>query len=101
MRDQRSEEAKAYRAWYTSKTWLAIRRQHIQGEPLCRMCAEQDLITPAYAVDHIVDHKGDWSLFTDPSNLQSLCALHHNSTKQREAYRGPRRVTGLDGWPLD
>jgi 5-methylcytosine-specific restriction enzyme A len=101
MRDQRSQEAKAYRRWYTSKHWLAIRRHHLAAEPLCRMCTEQGRTTAAYAVDHVKDHKGDWSLFCDPSNLQSLCQLHHNATKQRETHRGKVRVTGLDGWPLD
>ena len=35
-------------------------------------------------VDHIRDHRGDWALFTDRSNLQSLCHSCHSRKTMRE-----------------
>lgn len=41
-------------------------------------------------------------LFFEPSNLQSLCGIHHTSEKQRiEAGSKAKSPVGLDGWPLD
>jgi 5-methylcytosine-specific restriction enzyme A len=65
------------------------------------MCLDQGHVTAATTVDHIKPHKGDWSLFSDPANLQSLCPSHHSSTKQREEAVG--HAIGCDdaGLPLD
>jgi 5-methylcytosine-specific restriction protein A len=66
------------------------------------MCAKAGRRTPATIADHIVPHRGDTMLFFDPSNLQSLCDIHHRSEKQRiEAGGNARAPVGLDGWPLD
>jgi 5-methylcytosine-specific restriction protein A len=35
-------------------------------------------------VDHIVDHKGDWRLFVDRNNLESLCHSCHSRKTLRE-----------------
>ena len=48
------------------------------------------LRTPATDVDHIRDHKGDWGLFTDRENLQSLCHSCH-SRKTAAEMLGKRR----------
>lgn len=40
-------------------------------------CYDDDRITPAYAVDHVVPHRGDPVLMWDESNFQSLCASCH------------------------
>ena len=66
------------------------------------MCLEDGRLTPANVVDHIREHKGDESLFFDSSNLQSLCAPHHNSVKQSEERTGKRILPrGPDGWPVE
>lgn len=54
----------------------------------------------ANVCDHIKAHKGDAALFFDAANLQSLCKLHHDSTKQAEEKGHKRIEIGPDGWPV-
>ncbi|CAX55836.1 Phage-related protein [Erwinia pyrifoliae Ep1/96] len=79
------------------------------------MCLRQNRAEAATVVDHIKPHKlkealnvGDKAtvakaqkIFWDKGNWQSLCKIHHDSTKQREEKRG--RAIGCDenGMPLD
>lgn len=99
-RDQRSPEAEAYQRLYNTREWRAIRRQQLAAHPLCAMCAKIGRITPATVCDHIEPHKGDWLKFAR-GPFQSLCAEHHNSTKQQQETRGYSRDVGNDGLPLD
>ena len=82
---------------YDSK-WSKARKHYLRSHPLCVYCQRAGLVVPASVVDHIKPHKlkdsidsGDAELiararqlFWDSANWQSLCAPHHNSTKQRE-----------------
>jgi hypothetical protein len=52
-------------------------------------------------VDHKIPHRGDETLFFDADNLQSLCKLHHDSSKQREEKRGAVIGCNATGAPLD
>lgn len=85
---------------YGRRAWRRLRNQQLKQEPLCRMCKEAGFDTPAEVADHIIPHKGDWFLFHDISNLQSLCSACHNSVKQRMD-AGFLHTTGRDGWPLE
>lgn len=88
-----------YEKLYGRKAWPRIRKRQISKEPLCRMCKANGIDVPARVVDHITPHKGDWNLFFDAANLQSLCFFCHDSTKQRMEL-GTLRTTGNDGWPV-
>lgn len=101
VRNQRSAEAKAYRAIYRTTRWKRLRLAILSAEPLCRMCKEADRLTPATVVDHITPHKGDLTLAYDPDNLQPLCKLHHDSAKQSEERRGYSRAVDEKGYPID
>jgi 5-methylcytosine-specific restriction enzyme A len=73
---------------YTSR-WDTRARRFRARYPLCGMrpdcqpavmseCYEQDRITRATCVDHVVPHHGDQGLFWDElHNWQSLCASCH------------------------
>jgi 5-methylcytosine-specific restriction enzyme A len=74
---------------------------HLDAEPLCRMCKAEGRTVAATVADHIVAHKGDATLFWDPSNLQSLCDPHHSGAKQSEERTGYSSAIGIDGWPID
>ena len=76
-KQQRSSAARGY-GYRWQKRW----EHHLRGEPLCRMCAAQGLVTAATVADHITPHRGDPELFDGP--LQSLCDPCHSSAKQRE-----------------
>lgn len=68
-----------YHSWYTLPIWTErLRPDQLVREPFCRECAKRGWRTRATVADHIRPHRGDWMLFTDTSNLQSLCKHHHD-----------------------
>ena len=100
-RDSRSKEAAAYRAWYKTPIWKAIRLNQLSTHPLCCMCEAEGRVTVATVCDHIKPHKGDWALFVG-GPFQSLCASHHSSDAQRIEKGGtPKLRINVDGWPQE
>ena len=89
-RTQRKTSAE-YHSWYALPIWTdRLRPGQLLREPFCRECAREYPAsdprhrTPATVVDHIVAHEGDWQLFTDENNLQSLCKRHHDQKTAKE-----------------
>jgi hypothetical protein len=97
----RSAEAQAYRRWYNLKAWRIARLAQLARQPLCERCEKAGRITAATVVNHRQPHKGDWALFIDPDNHESLCAAHHDALVQREEARGFIIGSGVDGRPVD
>lgn len=97
----RSTDALQYRALYKTARWQELRTWVLSQEPLCRFCSKQGRVEAATVVDHIKPHRGSKTLFYDSSNLQPLCAEHHNSAKQFEEKRGYSNEIGIDGRPVD
>lgn len=92
--DRRSAEAQAWRWMYGTDEWKILRGDQLLREPFCRECARRGVRRYATDVDHIRDHKGDWGVFTDPANLESLCHSCHSRKTARELWqnrRGKRR----------
>ena len=114
--DYRSAEATAYRPLYKSARWQRIRADHLQGEPLCRMCLADGLVndgslhsdgTPQQdrrrrflVCDHIDPHKGDLIKFYG-GPFQTLCPDHHDITKQQFERRGYIAGCDVSGRPID
>ena len=73
-----------WRSWCKSPTWKSIRRHRLSEEPECRQCAIEGRKVTASHVDHVEPHLGQWLLFFRYENTQSLCAHHHNMTRQHE-----------------
>lgn len=92
-----------WKNWYSSKTWIALRSFQLSRQPLCEMCEALGRVSVADVVDHRTPHKGNWTLFSDPANLQSLDKQCHDSVKQRMEKRGLSGPIGGDvsGVPLD
>ena len=66
-------------AWYSLSLWTdELRPAQLLREPWCRECAKHGIRTRATVVDHVKPHRGNWLLFIDPANLQSLCERCHN-----------------------
>lgn len=83
-------------------TWRRLRAAHLAQHPLCRFCEQAGRVTLATVVDHIDPFKGrDDPRRLDPKNLASLCATHHNSTKQRVDKGGALVGNDRAGVPLD
>ena len=88
--DRRSAEAQAWRWMYGTEDWKLLRGDQLLREPFCRECARRDVRRYATDVDHIRDHKGDWAVFTDPANLESLCHSCHSRKTARELWQNRR-----------
>jgi 5-methylcytosine-specific restriction protein A len=86
---------------YKTKAWYRLRTKQLLKEPCCRYCDGVGHVVMATIVDHIIPHKGDVDLFHDPDNLQSLCKVHHDSTKQREEKTGVIIGGKENGYPVD
>lgn len=90
-----------YHGWYLLPIWTDnLRPAQLLREPFCRECAAQyppddpRHRTRATVVDHVRPFRGDWSLFVDPANHQSLCKRHHDQKTSREQAeeRGKKRT---------
>lgn len=82
----------AWHGWYSLPIWTDdLRPAQLLREPFCRECARQGIRTRASVVDHIVPHRGDWALFVDPANHQSLCKTCHDRKTAREMAEEKRR----------
>jgi 5-methylcytosine-specific restriction endonuclease McrA len=75
-----------WRGWYKLKVWLDRRALQLARDPLCRQCKAQGRTEAATVADHVIPHRGDWSLFIG-GELQSLCQSCHSGAKQREEAR--------------
>lgn len=83
----RSAEAQSWRWMYQTDTWKQLRAHQLLREPFCRECAKHRRRTKATDADHVFDHKGDWSRFSDPENLESLCHSCHSRKTARELWQ--------------
>lgn len=93
-RDTRTPQP--WRRWYSLPIWTQrLRPDQLAREPFCRFCAARGLRVRATDVDHIRDHKGDWSLFADPANLESLCHRCHSRKTAAEMGRMGRKSGGV------
>ena len=78
--DHKNDFARGHPEWfklYNNKRWRRYRRMYLAEHPLC--VNYEECHSQATVVDHIVDHLGDWSVFWDVENHQSMCAACHNS----------------------
>ena len=73
----------AHERGYDAK-WQRRRRLWLLNHPLCRYCQEGCRVEAATVVDHIKPHRGDWQLFVDATNHQSLCKHHHDQKTEGE-----------------
>lgn len=90
-----------YASMYNTNFWRVLRKAHLRKQPLCVLCKRRGHVAAATVVHHIRAHKGNWELFKDPNNLQSLCKRCHDSDMQSAERRGYSTRIGLDGWPID
>ena len=82
----------AYHSWYSLPVWTdELRPSQLLREPWCRECTKRGLRTRATVVDHITPHRGEWKLFIDPANHQSLCKHHHDQKTAREQAEEQRK----------
>ena len=67
------------------KTWRKIRLQHINEHPLCEVCKQKGMLTPANEVHHIIPLSEGGT--NEPANLMSLCKSCHSRITATEGGR--------------
>lgn len=82
-RTNKASRQSASQRGYDSR-WRRESKIYLGHNPLCVKCKEQDKVTAAEVVDHIVPHKGDPDLFWDQTNWQALCETCHNTKTYQE-----------------
>lgn len=82
-------ESAQWHDWYSRKIWTDdLRPAQLMRQPFCRACLDRGVRTRASVVDHVVPFRGNWALFVDPVNHQSLCKrCHDRKTAQEQAER--------------
>lgn len=86
-------ENRRHAKMYTNKRWKGLRLAVLEEFPLCKFCGEA-----ATTVDHIMPHMGNWKLFLDVENMQSLCKSCHDK-KTRIERKVPRMGSRLTPFP--
>ena len=61
----------------------------------------QGEIVRATTVNHRKAHEGDWALFVDPDNHESVCKECHDQVIQAEEARGFAIGNDISGRPID
>lgn len=64
--------------------WVKARKMYLARHPLCIECLRNGKETLATVVDHITPHRGNYELFWDESNWQSMCKLCHDRKTAKE-----------------
>ena len=95
-----SQQTGRWHHLYNTRRWQRQVKLQLKEYPLCSMCLERKVTTPATVADHVIPHKGDAWLF-QYGELQSLCAHCHSHRKKRLETHGYLLDIGTDGWPLD
>lgn len=70
--------------FYNSKRWKAFRLSYLKQNPLCIICTNMGRTREATVVDHITPIRLGGSHF-DLTNLQPMCASHHNRKSASES----------------
>ena len=65
-------------------TWNKARKMFLNENPLCIECMREGVTRAGTEVDHIIPHHGNYELFWDQSNWESLCNHHHSQKTMTE-----------------
>lgn len=76
-----------------------IRKHHFMEHPWCAMCLSEGKKRIAVELDHIVALCNGGQDADD--NRQGLCKRHHDEKTAKDLGHKPRRVIGVDGYPVD
>jgi 5-methylcytosine-specific restriction endonuclease McrA len=89
-----------WQRFYDTARWQRRRTLQLKHHPLCKFCLNRGVVTRATVADHVIPHKGNWTLFS-LGDLQSLCSSCHSNQKQAIEHRGYTDEVDADGWPTD
>jgi hypothetical protein len=95
QRDRETDAARhardPWRKWYGLAAWQNLKESKKNRNPLCERCEKEGncVPRPAEVIHHKKDHKGNWALFIDPENLESLCKVHHDAIPKTQDGQNP------------
>ena len=72
------------RRWHHSQRMRIATRVFLNEHPLCVLCEKERRVVGATCVDHIIPHRGDYDLFWNQENWQSLCTKCHSVKTAKE-----------------
>lgn len=80
--DKRKRDKKKSK-FYSSGRWRKLRNKKLKTDPLCEYCLEDDIVTEATEVDHIIPIDARWDLRLSWDNLKSAChSCHMKKTRE-------------------
>lgn len=77
---------------------VALRKQRLAKEPLCRICKSRGITRAATVPDHIKPLALGGTDTDD--NIRCLCAPCHDDVTAEQFGKRAKPTTGPDGWPL-
>lgn len=84
---QQTRKSAAKRGY--NRNWRKARQVHLAENPQCAMCGKLEGFNESWHVDHIKDHLGDYDVFWDSDNWQTLCpSCHSKKTNQTRLNHG-------------
>jgi 5-methylcytosine-specific restriction enzyme A len=100
MGKHRSPLERPPRTWYGLKAWRLRRAQQLREQPLCESCLRYGVVRAAEHVHHNPPHNGNWLIFVG-GKVESLCgSCHSQKQSDANALSRPKRVVGVDGFPI-
>lgn len=69
-----------------SRRWRKASKAHKAEFPLCAECERQGRVTAVAITHHKVPHNGNYELFWDPANWESICVEHHELEHKDERW---------------
>ncbi|MCH7396552.1 HNH endonuclease [Belliella sp. DSM 107340] len=82
--------------FYHTSEWIKIRNYYFQINPLCELCNQYNIVTPAKVVDHILPRRICKQHELNIDNFQSLCQKCHNQKTMIEI-----KVNDLDTFIIE
>lgn len=83
------EERARIDAQYGSKRWRDLRARLISAFPYCERCHDDNRVSPAEEIHHVIPSLDRPDLFYDETNLMRLCKRCHLEITHPEARRIP------------
>lgn len=89
IKENKDERSK----YYNTSLWKKIRKYQIENNPLCKICLDNNIITPATQVHHLVSFLSGYTeddkmkLFTASDNLISICAKCHGELHANKQHK--------------
>ena len=69
---------------YNQRRWQRASKEYRKANPLCVPCLNAGRTTAASQVDHVRPHDGNYELFWDVENWQSICSKCHGEKTRSE-----------------